>query len=212
MKNVTTVNHPLVQHKLSLLRDRNTPYWQFANILEELTLILAVEATRNLRLRSVSVETPLETAYTQKLDEKVTLVPILRAGLGMVSGFKRIFPLARVGFLGLYRDEETLQPNHYYTSLPEALNNDAVFLLDPMLATGGSVCYALVLLNRRHVDSLSVVSVIAAPEGIQFVHKHYPEVPIVTAAVDRELNDRGYILPGLGDAGDRIFGTMAGEV
>ena len=211
MQKVICVDHPLVKHKLSLLRDRNTVHWEFAQVLTELTVLLAVEATRTLRLRRDRVETPLEAAQVEKLDEGVVLVPILRAGLGMVEGFKRIFPLARVGFVGLFRDEETLQPQHYYTSLPERLDGDAVFVLDPMLATGGSVVYALNLLRKSGVDPVTVVSVISAPEGISFVHGKYPEVTIVTAAVDRCLNDRGYILPGLGDAGDRIFGTLAEE-
>lgn len=209
MAQVVEVDHPLAQHKLRYLRDKRTPFWEFSRILTELTGILAVEATRSLSLRPVSVETPLERTEAAKVNKEVVLLPILRAGLGMVAGFQQLYPRARVGFLGIYRDERTLQPQHYYTNLPDGLNNEAVFVLDPMLATGGSVVYALRLLREKGVENVTVVSVIAAPEGIRAVQREFPAVPIFTAAVDRQLNEHGYILPGLGDAGDRIFGTFA---
>jgi uracil phosphoribosyltransferase len=209
MKKLHIVDHPAVLHKLLYLRDATTAHWEFEKLLSEITLFLAVEATRNLETMESAVKTPLEKTTVGKLKKPITLISILRAGLGMIPAFKQLFPLARVGLIGLARDEETLEPNQYYKNLPETIENDYVFLLDPMLATVGSMSYAISSLKERGTRDLAVISILAAPEGVRRVHSDHPDVPIHTAFVDRELNERGYILPGLGDAGDRIFGNLA---
>ena len=201
--------HPLVAHKLTLLRDVHTPPKRFREYLHEISLMLAYEATTDLPTALVPVTTPLSEAEGVALTTKIGLIPILRAGLGMVEGFWQIVPGAEVWHLGLYRDEETLQPVTYYNKLTDEPNIDVAFILDPMLATGGSASAAIQVLTDWGVEDIRLVCVLAAPEGIAAVHKRHPEIPIYTAAVDSHLNDIGYIVPGLGDAGDRQFGTSA---
>ncbi len=205
---LTLVRHPLVQHKVSLLRDRATPTKIFKELVDEIAMLMAYEATIDLQLESVEVETPLERTAGQRVaGKKLTLVPILRAGLGMVEGILKLVPSARVGHIGLYRDHETLQPVDYYFKIPGDAGERDFLLLDPMLATGGSAAAAIGALKRAGAQRIRFLCLVAAPVGVQRVHREHPDVPIFCAALDRELNDRGYILPGLGDAGDRLFGT-----
>jgi len=205
---LTLVRHPLVQHKVSLLRDRATPTKIFKELVDEIAMLMAYEATIDLQLESVEVETPLERTVGQRVaGKKLTLVPILRAGLGMVEGILKLVPSARVGHIGLYRDHETLQPVDYYFKIPGDAGERDFLLLDPMLATGGSAAAAIGALKRAGALRIRFLCLVAAPVGVQRVHREHPDVPIFCAALDRELNDRGYILPGLGDAGDRLFGT-----
>ncbi len=205
---VRLVDHPLVQHKLTVLRSAETSTKKFREGLGEITILLGYEATRDLPLEEVGIITPFEAMKTRRLaGKKLVLVPVLRAGLGMVDGMLRLVPSARVGHVGIYRDEETLEAVRYYTNLPPDVNERRCMILDPMLATGGSAVAAIDLLKRERVRDLQLVCVIAAPEGVKRVHAAHPDVPIITAAVDRQLDERGYILPGLGDAGDRQFGT-----
>jgi uracil phosphoribosyltransferase len=208
LPNLTVVAHPLVRHKIALLRDATTPKKLFAELAEELAMLLAYEATADLPLERSTVQTPLESAPAERLpQEAVTLVPILRAGLGMVPGVLRLVPTARVGHIGLFRDHDSLEPVEYYFKIPEGAAQGQVFLLDPMLATGGSAVNAATALKKRGITRLKFLCLVAAPEGVQRFHAAHPDVPILTAALDRELNAHGYILPGLGDAGDRLFGT-----
>ncbi|HTY37535.1 MAG TPA: uracil phosphoribosyltransferase [Bacteroidota bacterium] len=207
MTNLTIIHHPLVQRDLTLLRDKRTPSNQFRSILRRASTLMAFEVTRELPVHSVSVRTPLATARGVVVPRPVILVPILRAGLGLVGGFVEILPDARVGHIGLYRDEQSLKPVDYYFKVPKNLKEAMVFLLDPMLATGGSLAAAITYLKNRGARTLVSVTLVAAPEGVRRVHKEHPEVPIFTCALDKKLNSRGYIVPGLGDAGDRIFGT-----
>lgn len=210
MSKVHVLEHPAVQHKLRYLRKPTTPHWEFERLIYEITLFLAVAATENLETETVEVETPLEKrAPGQRLKKHISLVAILRAGLAMVPALKTILPGAKVGVIGLARDEKTLNPSQYYENLPEKIEGDFVALLDPMLATGGSAVYAINLLKEQSARDLTLLSIIAAPEGIERMQKEHPDVTIYTAALDRELNRQGYILPGLGDAGDRIFGNFA---
>jgi uracil phosphoribosyltransferase len=205
---VTEVRHPLVQHKLSFLRDKNTPTVHFRRLVEEVTLLLTYEATKDFPTETVEVETPLEAApMTQISGKKVAVCPILRAGLGMLDGVLTLISGARVGFIGLYRDEETLHPVEYYVKLPSDVADRDVILLDPMLATGNSTAHAVKLVKQAGASSVRLISIIAAPEGIKNVQDQHPDVPIVVAAIDRGLNEKGYIVPGLGDAGDRLYGT-----
>ncbi|HLB63876.1 MAG TPA: uracil phosphoribosyltransferase [Anaerolineales bacterium] len=199
--------HPLVAHKLSKLRHRDTDPKRFRELLREIAALLAYEATRDLATERVQVPTPLGEANGERLIEKIGLVPILRAGLGMVEGFWELMPTAEVWHIGLYRDEHTLQPVEYYNKLPIEPTVAVVIILDPMLATGGSAVATVDILKRWGVRKIKFVGLIAAPEGIRNLHDHHPEVPIHLAAVDQALNEHGYILPGLGDAGDRQFGT-----
>jgi uracil phosphoribosyltransferase len=202
------VDHPLVRHKVTLLRDRSTTTRDFRQLSNEIAGMLAYEATRELELERVDVTTPLETtAGWQVSGKKVGVVPILRAGVGMLEGVLAMIPVARVGFLGMYRDEETLQPVVYYSKLPSELSEREILLLDPMLATGGSAVDAVRLCKAEGARSVRLLSIIAAPEGIATLHAAHPDVEIYCAAVDRQLNEIGYILPGLGDAGDRMWGT-----
>ncbi|MBI6630804.1 uracil phosphoribosyltransferase [Pontibaca salina] len=206
--NVTLVDHPLVQHKLTLMRDKNTPTVVFRQLLREITQFLAYEITRDLDLTTRGIETPMEPMDSPTLaGKKLALVSILRAGNGMLDGVLELIPSARVGFVGLYRDEETLQPVQYYFKVPEALENRLVIAVDPMLATGNSSVAALDLLKQAGATNIRFMCLLATPEGIARMQQAHPDVPIVTAAVDRELDDKGFILPGLGDAGDRMFGT-----
>lgn len=202
------VDHPAVKHKLTFLRNPKTPHWEFEQLITEISSVLAVESTKNFATKSIAIETPLENTTGDRLLKRISLVPILRAGLAMVPAFKHLYPSAKVGLIGLARDEETLNPSEYYENVPQTIKQDSVIVLDPMLATGGSASYSLSILRELDVGDLILVSIIAAPEGVEKVQTDHPKVPIYTAALDRELNDSGYILPGLGDAGDRIFGNF----
>ena len=205
---VTEVRHPLVQHKLSYLRDKDTPTVHFRKLVEEVTLLLTYEATKDLPTEDVEISTPLESGMFPRISgKKVAVCPILRAGLGMLDGVLALISGARVGFIGLYRNEETLQPVEYYVKLPQDVADRDVILLDPMLATGNSTAAAVETVKRAGATSIRLIALIAAPEGIARVHREHPDVRIVVASVDRGLNDKGYILPGLGDAGDRLYGT-----
>lgn len=202
------LHHPLIDHKLSLLRDRKTPGALFRALLEELGLLLAVEATRDLVTEPISVETPLERMEGRRLSpHDPVLVPVLRAGLGLLPAFQTLLPTAKVGHLGLARDHETLVPVPYYRNFPPLLDQRPVLILDPMLATGGSASEALRQVKQAGAKKLTLACLLAAPEGIARVEQDHPDVQVVVAAVDRQLNEKGYILPGLGDAGDRLFGT-----
>lgn len=207
MNNLTIIQHPLVKRDLTLLRDRRTPSNVFRSILRRTSTLMAYEVTRNLPLKNVKVRTPLESTSGNIIGKPVVLVPILRAGLGLVGGFVEVIPDARVGHIGLYRDEESLKPVDYYFKVPRNLKQALVLLLDPMLATGGSGVAAITYLKEKGAQRILYVSLVAAPEGVRKVVKAHPDVMIYTCALDRELNRKGYILPGLGDAGDRIFGT-----
>jgi uracil phosphoribosyltransferase len=205
---VTEVTHPLVQHKLSYLRETETPTVHFRKLVEEVTLLLTYEATKDLPTEDVEISTPLERMKAPRISgKKVAVCPILRAGLGMLDGVLTLISGARVGFIGLYRNEETLQPVEYYVKLPADVADRDVILLDPMLATGNSTEHAVRLVKKAGATSVRLISIIAAPEGIANIMATHPDVQIVVAAIDRQLNERGYIVPGLGDAGDRLYGT-----
>jgi uracil phosphoribosyltransferase len=206
--NLTVVQHPLVRHKLSVLRDKETSKKKFKELVDEIAMLMAYEVTKDLPLAPVEIETPLETTTEMKLaGKKLTVVPILRAGLGMVDGVVRLIPSARVGHIGLFRDHDTLQPVDYYFKIPPEPEARDFILLDPMLATGGSASAATTSLKRSGATRVRFVCLVAAPEGVQRMLDDHPDVHVYTASLDRELNDVGYILPGLGDAGDRLFGT-----
>ena len=207
MDRVTVIAHPLVQYNLGRLRDKRTEPEDFRRSLAQVAALMIYEATRSLETRSVSVTTPLAKTTAQKLSRDVVLVPVLRAGLGMLNAILDLIPNARVGFIGLKRHEQTLKAAVYHKSLPENLSNFEVILIDPMLATGGSSVAALNLLAERKARHVRMVNLVAAPEGIRYVQRFFPQVPIFTAAVDDHLNEKGYIVPGLGDAGGRLFGT-----
>lgn len=207
MKNVFISKHPLVAHKLAKLRNKDTDPKNFRELVREISSLLAYEATDDLRLRPIHLNTPLTTTDGFELQEKIGLIPILRAGLGMVEGFWDLMPTAEVWHIGLYRDEKTLQPVQYYNKLPIAPSVAVCLILDPMLATGGSATATIDILKKWGVQRIKFVGVIGAPEGITEVHKHHPDTPLHLAALDDHLNDVGYIVPGLGDAGDRQFGT-----
>ena len=205
---LTVVSHPLVQHKLSYLRDRETPTVHFRKLANEVTLLLTYEATKDLATEPVQVETPLESMVAERISgKKVAVCPVLRAGVGMLDGVLSLVSSERVGFLGMYRDEESLQPVEYYVKLPGDLEQRDAIVLDPMLATGNSSTAAIETVKRAGARSVMLVCLVAAPEGIDRVHSKHPDVHIVTAAVDRGLDERGFIVPGLGDAGDRLYGT-----
>jgi uracil phosphoribosyltransferase len=207
VKGVTVITHPLVQHNLTRLRDERTGPQVFRQVLNEVAALMLYEATRSFGVRPVSVKTPLEAARGLELKREVVLVPILRAGLGMLNSILELVPDARVGFIGLKREETTLRAAVYHKSLPKDLRRFEVILIDPMLATGGSAVAAMELLTEMGVRFVRMVNLVAAPEGIRRVRARYPDLPIFTAAIDRKLNEKGYILPGLGDAGDRLFGV-----
>lgn len=207
MENVYPSNHPMVAHKLSLLRDRNTEPKKFRELVREIAALLAYEATTDLALSPWQVQTPLALTEGKQLKEKLGLVPILRAGLGMVEGIWELMPSAEVWHIGLYRDEKTLKPVEYYNKLPIEPRVSVCLVLDPMLATGGSATATIDILKRWGVKRIKFVGILGAPEGITLLQQHHPEVPIHLAGIDERLNERGYILPGLGDAGDRQFGT-----
>jgi uracil phosphoribosyltransferase len=202
------VTHPLVQHKLTILRDRTTPTKIFKELVEEIAMLMAYEATVDMSLEETRVETPLESTVGRQLSgKKLTLVPILRAGLGMVEGIYRLAPNARIGHIGLYRNHDTLQPVDYYFKVPGDTAGRDFFVLDPMLATGGSAASAVTSLKKAGATRIRFLCLVAAPEGVKRLAEEHPDVPVFCAALDRELNEHGYILPGLGDAGDRLFGT-----
>ena len=208
MSVVEIVDHPLIQHKISLLRDRNTGTKEFRDLVSEIAMLLCYEATRDLPTEEVEVETPVALARTMVLaGRKLALVPILRAGLGMVDGMLNLIPAAKVGHIGMYRNEETLVPVEYYCKLPNDINEREVFVLDPMLATGGSACDAIGQIKKRGAKHIKFIGLVAAPQGLKALHEAHPDVDIYVGALDEKLNDNGYIVPGLGDAGDRIFGT-----
>ena len=208
MSKVLIMDHPLVQHKVSLLRSKNTGTKEFKELVSEIATLLCYEATRDLPTEEIEVETPIAIARTRVLSgRKLALVPILRAGLGMVDGMLALLPAAKVGHIGMYRDEKTLEPVEYYCKLPADIAEREVIVLDPMLATGGSACDAISQIKKRGVKNLKFIGIITAPEGLKRLQETHPDVDIYVAALDEKLNENGYIVPGLGDAGDRIFGT-----
>ncbi|MGB9840816.1 uracil phosphoribosyltransferase [Thermovenabulum sp.] len=208
VKKVFVFDHPLIQHKLALIRDENTGAKEFRELVEELAMLMAYEVTRDLPLEEVEIKTPIGPCKARMISgKKIGIVPILRAGLGMVNGLLKLIPAAKVGHIGLYRDPDTLKPVEYYCKLPQDVHERDLIILDPMLATGGSATMAVDYLKERGASSIKLMCLIAAPEGIEAVHSKHPDVDIYTAAVDERLNDHGYIVPGLGDAGDRLFGT-----
>jgi uracil phosphoribosyltransferase len=208
LDHLTVVKHPLVQHKLSLMREKDTSTASFRRLLREISLLLAYEVTRELDMTTRRIETPLEAMDAPVLEgKKLALISILRAGNGLLDGILELIPAARVGFVGLYRDPETLQPVQYYCKVPDALDSRMSIVVDPMLATGNSSVAAIDLLKERGASNIRFLCLLAAPEGVARMKAAHPDVPIVTAALDSHLNDHGYIVPGLGDAGDRMFGT-----
>ena len=207
--NVHVIDHPLIQHKLTLMRMKETGTKDFRELLEEIAMLMTYEITRDFPLKEIEIETPVAKCKAKVLaGKKVGVVPILRAGLGMLSGVANMIPAARVGHVGMYRDPETLKPVEYYCKLPSDVAERTLIVVDPMLATGGSASAALTLLKEKGAKSLILMCLVAAPEGIRVINKEHPDVPLYVAAVDERLNDKGYIVPGLGDAGDRIFGTL----
>lgn len=206
--NLAIVDHPLVRHKMTMLRDRTTPVKIFKELVDEIAMLMAYEATKDLPLERVQVDTPLEPCTGWRVSgKKLTLVPILRAGLGMVEGILRLVPSARVGHIGLYREHDTLRPVDYYFKIPGDVTERRFFVLDPMLATGGSASAAIASLKRAGATDVRLLCLVAAPEGVGRLANEHPDVMIHSASLDRQLNEHGYILPGLGDAGDRLFGT-----
>ncbi len=207
--NVVIMNHPLIHHKLTILRDEKTPSREFRALVSEIAMLMCYEATRDLALEETEIKTPVAVAKTKKLaGKKFAIVPILRAGLGMVDGMLNLVPSARVGHIGLYRDPETLTPVEYYCKLPTDIPNRDVIVVDPMLATGGSAIDAISQIKKRGPKNIKFMCIIAAPEGLKALCEAHPDVQIYVGALDEKLNDHGYIVPGLGDAGDRIFGTL----
>ena len=208
MKNVTELNHPLIEHMLSILRDKKTGTKEFRELISEIASVLCYEAMKDVKLKKVKIKTPIEEMEIGRLEEdNYAFIPILRAGMGMLDGVLRVVPNAKIGHIGMYRDEETYQPVNYFFKVPKGIEKREVFLLDPMLATGGSAIDAIDLLKENGVKKIKFLCIISAPEGIEAVTKKHPDVKIYTAHIDRELNNNKYICPGLGDAGDRIYGT-----
>lgn len=208
MKNVFIFDHPLIQHKISLLRDKNTNTKEFRELVSEIAMLMGYEVTRDMPLKEVEIETPVGIAKTKVISgKKLGIVPILRAGLGMVEGMLNLLPMAKVGHIGLYRDPETLKPVAYYCKLPVDAEEREMVILDPMLATGGSASAAISFLKQRNISNIKLMCLIASKAGIERINTDHPDVAIYCAAVDEKLNDHGYIVPGLGDAGDRLFGT-----
>ncbi len=208
MNNVTVVSHPLIQHKLTMLRDKNTSSKDFRELVREIAMLMAYEVTRNLPLEDIDIETPICKAKGKVLSgEDIAIVPVLRAGLGMVDGMLDLIPNAKIGHIGLYRNEETLQPVEYYCKLPQDIGNRIVIITEPMLSTGGSMLGAIDLLKKHGAKKIKSIHLVCAPEGIDIVTKAHPDVEIYAASIDEKYNDIGYIVPGLGDAGDRLFGT-----
>ena len=208
MENVTYIDHPLVQHKISMLRKKTTGTNEFRTLVEEIATLMGYEALRDLPLEDVEVETPIETCMTPMLaGKKLAIVPILRAGLGMVNGVLSLVPSAKIGHIGLYRDEETHEPHEYFCKLPNPIEQRTIVVTDPMLATGGSAVAAIDFIKQHGGKHIKFMCIIAAPEGVKILHEAHPDVQIYVGHLDRELNENAYICPGLGDAGDRIFGT-----
>ncbi|UKI21229.1 MAG: uracil phosphoribosyltransferase [Christensenella sp.] len=207
-ENVHILDHPLIRHKVAIIRDKNTSTKQFREVISEIATLMAYEAFKEVPTQQITVETPLETVeQTVVKENSIAIVPILRAGLGMVDGILTLFPAAKVGHIGMYRNEETLEPQEYYCKLPQGIEDKVVMLVDPMLATGGSAIDAITLLKKRGCKHIKFLAIIGAPEGVEKVHAAHPDVEVYVSTLDRQLNENGYILPGLGDAGDRIFGT-----
>jgi len=208
MNKVIVTDHPLIQHKLTLMRDKNTGSKDFRELLTEITMLMGYEITKDTKLEEIEIETPVSKTKSNVIaGKKLGIVPILRAGLGMVDGFINLIPAAKVGHVGLYRDPKTLKPVEYYCKLPQDIEEREIIIVDPMLATGGSAVAAIDVLKKNGATSIKLVNLVAAPEGIEEVQKYHPEVDIYVASVDEKLNDHGYIVPGLGDAGDRLYGT-----
>lgn len=205
---VFVMNHPLIQHKLSIMRDKNTTVKDFRECAHEIGLLLGYEATKDLELEDFELETPITKMIGKRTKRGVALIPILRAGLGMVDALMNLIPSARIGHIGLYRNEETLEPVEYYCKVPTDIAERQVLVLDPMLATGGSAVDAITLLKKRGAKNITFVCIIAAPQGVEALRKAHPDVDIYCGALDEKLNEKGYIVPGLGDAGDRLFGTL----
>ena len=207
MTNFKVVTHPLIIEKLRFLRDKKTPNIEFRKLLSEISNLMTFEITRDLKLKDVEIETPMQKMIAQTIGEHICIVPILRAGLGMLNSILDLMPTAKVGIIGLYRDDETLEAKEYYCKLPPDVSERLVFLLDPMLASGHSIDYAINLLKKNNVQNIKVVSIVAAPEGVEFVTKKHQDVQFYSASLDEKLNENGYIIPGLGDCGDRLLGT-----
>lgn len=207
-KQVVIMDHPLIQHKISLLRDKNTGSKEFRELISEVTMLMCYEATRDLPLKEIEVETPIATARTNVLSgRKMAFVPILRAGIGMMDGVSTLMPAAKVGHIGIYRDENSLKPNFYYTRMPKDISSRDVIVLDPMLATGGTAIMAIQKIKQCKPNAIKFMCIIASPEGVSALSQAHPEVQIYCASLDEKINEKGYIVPGFGDAGDRIFGT-----
>lgn len=204
---VKVLNHALIKHKLSIMREEKTSNYIFKQNLDEIAMLMAYEVTKDYPLKEKEIETPIYKTTGYELDKDIILVPILRAGVGLVDGFRRIIPTAKVGHIGMYRDEETLIPHEYYAKFPKGLENAKVIVLDPMLATGGSADMAIQNIKDRGAKDIELVCLVGAPEGVKYIEEHHPDVKLTLAALDEKLNDKGYIVPGLGDAGDRLFGT-----
>jgi uracil phosphoribosyltransferase len=208
MSKVTQITHPLIQHKLSFIRDENTGSKDFRELVGEVAMLMAYEVTRDIQTQEVEIKTPVCATKCKVLaGKKMAIVPILRAGLGMVDGMLKLIPAAKVGHIGMYRNEETLQPVEYFCKLPQDINERDVIITDPMIATGGSAIDAIAALKKRGAKNIKIMGLIAAPEGIKAITEAHPDVDIFIASIDERLNEKGYIVPGLGDAGDRLFGT-----
>jgi len=208
IENITICDHPLIKHKLTIVRQTSTGTNEFRTVIEEIAMMIGYEALKDLPLEDVEIETPIEKAMCPMLSgKKPAIVPILRAGLGMLSGMLRLMPAAKVGHIGMYRDEETLEPHEYYCKLPTEIDQRAIYLVDPMLATGGSAIAAIDAIKQRGGKNITFLCIVAAPEGLEKIHEAHPDVRVFAGNLDRQLNEVGYICPGLGDCGDRIFGT-----
>jgi len=208
MGNVFVLDHPLIQHKMTYIRDKRTGTKEFRELVDEVAMLMAFEITRNLQMKEIETETPVTTAKTKVLSgKKIGLIPILRAGIGMVDGVRKLIPAAKVGHVGLYRDPETLKPVEYYIKLPSDISERELIVIDPMLATGGSANDAIHSLKKRGAQNIRLMCLIAAPEGVELLKQEHPDVDIYLASLDEKLDEHGYIIPGLGDAGDRLFGT-----
>jgi len=209
MENVRVMDHPLIQHKLTIIRDKNTGTKDFREVVNEIARLLAYEVSREMPVEDVEIETPVVKSTQKRLaGKKVVIVPILRAGLGMVDGILDLIPAAKVGHVGMYRDEETMEPVEYFIKMPQNIDNRELLVVDPMLATGGSAIAAIDSLKKRGAKTIKFVCLVAAPEGVEALKEAHPDIPIYTASVDEKLNEDAYIVPGLGDAGDRLFGTL----